>query len=61
MTTPQRLGREATDAFKSIYRHEFGENLSDDEAVEMGLRLLNFLKFLLEGLAPPRTQPLAVD
>jgi hypothetical protein len=47
MDKPQRLSREAIETFKTIYRHEFGGELSDDQAVEMGLRLLNFLKFLL--------------
>jgi hypothetical protein len=53
MKTPQSLGREAIDEFKSVYKEEFGEDLSDDEAREMGLRLLNFLKFLLEPTPSP--------
>ena len=48
METPHQLSREAIDEFKAIYKDEFGKVLSDDEAREMGLRLLNFLKFLLE-------------
>ena len=51
MDTRQRLSREAIDTFKTIYRHEFGEKLSDDQSLEMGLRLLNFLKFLLEPMS----------
>jgi len=52
MDKPQRLSRQAIETFKTIYRHEFGEELPDDQAVEMGLRLLNFLKFLLEPSSP---------
>lgn len=48
METPKQLSRQAIDEFKAIYKDEFGKDLSDDEALEMGLRLLNFLKFLLE-------------
>jgi hypothetical protein len=51
MDKPQRLSREAIETFKTIYRHEFGEEVSDDQAVEIGLRLLNFLKFLLEPIS----------
>jgi hypothetical protein len=58
MKTPQQLSREAIDKFKAIYKEEFGQLLSDDEAREMGLRLLNFLKFLLE---PSPVGPLAGD
>jgi hypothetical protein len=46
MKTPQ-LSRRAIEEFKAIYREEYGEDISDDEALEMGLRLLNFLKILL--------------
>ena len=48
MKAPQQLSREAIEKFKAIYKKEFGESISDDEAQEMGLRLLNFLRILLE-------------
>ena len=47
MTAPQTLSRKAIDEFKVIYQAEFGEEISDEEAQEMGLRLLRLLKLLL--------------
>jgi hypothetical protein len=47
MTAPQILSRMAIDEFKAIYQEEFGEEISDEEAQEMGLRLLRLLKLLL--------------
>ena len=44
----KQLSREAIDDFKNIYREEFHRDITDDEALEMGLRLLNLLKLLLE-------------
>ena len=51
MKPPQPLSRQAIAAFKAIYEEEFHEALSDDEAREMGLRLLSLLKALLMGRA----------
>jgi hypothetical protein len=45
---PQQLSSKAIEDFKAIYREEYSEEVSDGEAQEMGLRLLNFLKLLLE-------------
>lgn len=36
--------------FKEVYRQEFGESLSDEEAYEKLLRLINFLR---AALLPP--------
>jgi hypothetical protein len=47
MTAPQILSRKAILEFKAIYHEEFGGEISDDEAQEMGLRLLKLLKLLL--------------
>ena len=47
MDAPQFLRREAIDEFKTIYQDEFGEDISDDEAQEMGLRLLRLFDLLL--------------
>jgi len=47
MTAPEILSRKAIDEFMAIYQEEFGEEISDDEAQEMGLRLLKLLKLLL--------------
>ena len=46
MKTPQQLSREAIDEFKAIYKHEFGEVLSDDEVQEIAIRLLRFFGIL---------------
>ena len=58
MKTPQQLSREAIDAFKAIYRDEFGQELSDDEVMEMAMRLLRFFGILQEPLpADTKTGP----
>ena len=41
-----RLGKEAIEEFKEIYRKEFGGEISDEEAYEMGLRLINLFKLI---------------
>jgi hypothetical protein len=46
--TSQQLSQNATEKFKAIYLKEFGQNISDAEAKEMGIRLLNLLKLILE-------------
>jgi hypothetical protein len=43
-----QLSRQAIEHFKNIYLDEFGENISDEQAQEMGLGLLNLLKILLQ-------------
>jgi hypothetical protein len=45
--TPRQLSGQAAKEFKAIYREQFGQDLSDDQAQEMGLRLLNLFKILL--------------
>jgi hypothetical protein len=52
MKTGQELSREAIEEFKGIYLEEFGRDISDDEASEMGFWLLDFLKILLEPDKP---------
>jgi hypothetical protein len=47
MKTPQQLSREAIDEFKAICQEEFGRELSDDEVLEIALRLLRFLGILV--------------
>jgi hypothetical protein len=46
VNSDQKLSREAIDEFKSIYQEEFGEVLSDDEAIEIATRLLRFFGVL---------------
>ena len=43
-----QLTQEAIDEFKAIYKKEFGEDISDAEALEMGTRLLRVFHILLE-------------
>jgi hypothetical protein len=38
------LSKQAVDEFKALYKKEFGEELSDSEAHEKGLRLINLIK-----------------
>lgn len=56
MESPQPLSRQAIEEFKAIYEKEFGELLSDDEAQEMGLRVLCLFAMLAEP-EPPLTRP----
>jgi hypothetical protein len=46
MNSQQQLSRQAIEEFKAIYFEEFGKVLSNDEAQEMALRLLQFLETL---------------
>jgi hypothetical protein len=50
MEAPRQLSRQAVDEFKAIYRDEFGEDISNDEALEMALRLLRLFDLLLQPL-----------
>lgn len=45
---PRRLSIEATHEYQEIYQQEFGELLSDHEAQNKGLELLNFFAILRE-------------
>jgi hypothetical protein len=49
MKTPQQLSREAIEEFKSVYKEEFGETLSDDGVQEIALRLLRFFGILRDS------------
>jgi hypothetical protein len=40
------LSRQALDEFKSIYREEYGEDISDAEATEIATRLLSLFRIL---------------
>ena len=48
MKTPKQLSREAIDEFKTAYKEEFGQTLSDDEVQEIAMRLLRFFGILLD-------------
>jgi len=43
-----RLSKEAIEEFKEIYEREFGEKITDTEAYEKFLRLINFLRTILK-------------
>ncbi|MDD5165608.1 MAG: hypothetical protein PHG25_03720 [Candidatus Pacebacteria bacterium] len=45
----RRLSAEALEKFKELYKEEFNEDLTDDEAEEVALRLLRFFKILVYG------------
>lgn len=45
------LTQEAIDELKAIYRKHYGEDLPDDEAQEMGNRLLRVFAVLTRGPA----------
>jgi hypothetical protein len=51
-----RLPDEAIDQFCTIYREEFGEEISRDEAAEIGTRLVNLIKLLRQPV-PTRVGP----
>jgi len=42
------LTQEAIEELKEIYKEEFGKEISNQEAWDMGTRLLNLFKVLLE-------------
>jgi hypothetical protein len=46
-----RLDADAIKEFKAIWKEEFGEELSDDEAQEHGLRVLRLFALLLRPVA----------
>lgn len=46
-----RLSREAIQEFKKIAKEEFGEELSDREAEECALNLLQFAEFVLNCIS----------
>jgi hypothetical protein len=44
------LSKEAVEEFKTIYREEFGEEISDQEAQELGQNLLALLAIIYRPL-----------
>ena len=55
MKTPQQLSREAIEEFRAIYQEEFGEKLTDDEVLEIAMRLLRFFGILNRPLTDEAT------
>jgi len=44
------LSKEAIEEFKEIYRQEFGEEISDQKALELALNLLNLFKVIYKPI-----------
>lgn len=40
------LSKDAIEEFKAIYKKEFGEDISDEEALEKGTELINLFKVI---------------
>ena len=53
-----RFSNDALDEFCAIYRDEFGEEITRDDAQEMGARVVELLRLLLRPLPrdPDRTR-----
>jgi hypothetical protein len=49
MNTAQQLSAEAIREFKAVYREEFGESISDEDAQEIAMRLLRFFGILAKS------------
>ncbi len=45
-----KLSEEAIEEFREIYRKEFGKEISDGEAQEMGIRLIRLFKIILRPI-----------
>ena len=52
-----RLSEKAIDELRAIYKEEFGEDISRDDAAEMGDRLLRLVRLLLRPLPDTSTIP----
>lgn len=52
-----QLSKQAIEEFKAIYEQRFGESLTDDEAQEMGLRVLRLFALLAEPEGPLTPPP----
>lgn len=51
-TNHMTLDQEAIDEFKKIYLHEYGIELTDAEAIDYGLRLINLIKVVYGEFVP---------
>lgn len=52
-----QINREAIEEFKKIYEEEFGETISDAEALEMGQRLISLFEIIYRPLPHDPTEP----
>lgn len=53
-----KLSKKAMTEFQQIYREELGEKISDAEANEMGLGLLNFFKLIYKSISKDEDEKL---
>jgi hypothetical protein len=60
MKTEQQLSAEAIGDFLAIYHEEFGENISDDEAQEIAMRLLRFFGILVRSKSGEQNDEISV-
>ncbi len=49
-----RLSQQDLDEFKQIYKEEFGEEISNAEALDMGLNLVNLFTAMLKHQSQAR-------
>jgi len=55
MSTPGQLSPDAISELKRLYQEEFGACLSEEEAQEVGTRLLRIFSILMTLVPPPVT------
>ena len=58
------ISKELLEEFKKLYKEEFGEDLSDDKALEIAQRLLGFCLIVCQPLpkrSKPEEKPPAID
>lgn len=51
------ISKEDLEELKSIYKKDYGETLSDAEALEMGQRLLNLFRIIYRPLPSDSNEP----
>ena len=49
MAMNHKLSAKALKEFREIYKEEFGEDLTDDEAEEIAMRVIKFFHILVYG------------
>ncbi len=52
------LSKEAIEEFKEIYRQEFGEEISDQTALELALNLLNLFRAIYKPVTKKELEEL---
>jgi aldehyde:ferredoxin oxidoreductase len=45
-----QLSKEVIEEFKQIYKQEFGEEISDQEAMEKATRLINLMRIICKRI-----------